>query len=219
VKFPVEFYSLLPEFKQAPPLKTTETLVGLPWQEIFFNEDAWRQVCEKGLWGPRTLNHLRNAAFSKPPSTKTVGAFANDPNPMVVKAFWLDVTTAQPWIRYVENYQSQPPGHDGCTALPCWRSKVEADLNVNKPCEAPASHNPTVSLNCFYKYSLGGQRARVLLGLHILTHEAADWVWSTFWGHPRSPAMSGPQQSPYALPAHDSHESKHLGVTTRWIRQ
>jgi hypothetical protein len=183
--------------------------LGRVSQEILFNEDAWYKVCSQGLGDPTVLSGLRKAALADRPPRRFVGAFDGDHKAIVVKAFWLDITPTDNRIPYMQNYPSESIGHEGCINWACWKSTVKVDPDPSKSCE-PVSDHQTVGLKCFYTYPISGS-TRVLLGLHLITHEATNWTWSTFWWHPREPATSSRPRSVNALPVSDSH-----GIQPPW---
>ncbi len=198
LRFPVELESLI-----RPPLTGAvhfyaASRLGQIKQEILFNEDAWCKICSQRLGDSTVLKNLREAALAKQPP-RFVGAFNGDQHAIVVKAFWLEITPTAYLIPYTEEYPSASLGSSECINWECWNSMLNADPDPNKPCARPSSSNPTISLKCFYWYPIEGtQSRRLLLGLHVITHEAQNWFWSTFWWHP--PGTPGMQQSAHALP-------------------
>jgi len=204
---PVELQGLFgSNLKAALQFNALLSDVGPISQEVLFNEDAWCPICSRGLGSAVVLDKLRKQDLAGPPP-HLVRAFDNSSKAIVVKAFWLVITPANRSVPYVQSYPSGSMGVGSCINWECWQSRVEVATDPAMPCGPPTGSPATVSLKCFYGYQVSGQATRVLLGLHVITHEANNWTWSTFWWHPHAVGQS----SQHALPSGDPR-----GIQAPW---
>jgi hypothetical protein len=140
------------------------------------------------------LTNLSNSPINAPPEEKDIEPFP--PSAVVVKAFWLRIDAEGRSITVWDSPDSPSPG---CVSA-CPRMVEIKPAKPGEECNLPVSPGGTLLSSCFYNIPITTKNQRefessitvvpgdvmVLVGLHVITKEAPDWVWSTFWWNPQA---------------------------------
>jgi hypothetical protein len=165
---------------------------------VLFNATACEHIRKFRLYDKEVLEK-RVAMFYKtpvdaPPEERDIPSFPAAS--IVTKAFWLTIDAAGSDITV---WDSTDP--TGAICRPACARMIEVrPANKGEACNLANLKNGPVLSSCFYNIPVTKENqgtfkssitvepgdVLVLVGLHIITKEIPDWVWSTFWWNPQA---------------------------------
>ncbi len=147
--------------------------------QTFFNAAAHGAIIDNKLYETNTLQNLLDAAKSKPVADRKIDFLPRES--IVVKAKWVPIVAGENQVSFWDIIKSRKDCENGC-----FRSIRVVKAEEGDKCNLPVSDMTAVLSSCFYSVKDDGQPGRelILMGLHVITKEAPDWTWSTFWWSP-----------------------------------
>jgi hypothetical protein len=178
---------------------------------VFFNRPAANHILENKLYEGQTLDriHCERTVSRSFKSESEIPPFPR--RAVVVKAAWelvrLDAgyltTPVHVWNPKLQaSFQIQD---NKLGSSEDWLNPVRIDTNPSHKCEDGKDYDGVAPLDCFFAFPIDkdlitqdliklvgefinvphtpGKYYLVLMGLHVMTKEAPDWLWATFWWH------------------------------------
>ena len=145
-------------------------------QQVLFNSAAHAEIVDKTLYDTNTLKSL-NAAASATVADRKIESFPK--KSIIVKASWKSIPATGTFSVSLWYVDKNTPGCDNG----CFRDTIVAKAGEGEKCNLPVKGDAAVLSSCFYTVNDDGLSGNVLIltGLHVITKEAPDWTWSTFW--------------------------------------
>ena len=181
---------------------------------VLFNRPAAKHIVETGLNDANELANLSSArqqlhSFKR---EQEVPPFPNDA--VVLKTAWQLVevrkndVTSPVWLWDSDPDMLQTNPNDPLPNSSYWGKPLVIDLRQGRKC-ADIDYDKVAPLDCFYAIPIDadtdieawklmklvgdlgyfiphqGKYYLVLMAMHVITKETADWTWTTFWWHSR----------------------------------
>jgi hypothetical protein len=165
-------------------------ITGALRSAVLYNKTACEHIFNNQLFDSNKLNKELNAfkISAAPPEEMEIDQFPQ--GSIVVKSSWLRIdaggATVCLWrpADAAASSKCQPLGMHELPVRPV-DSSVPCEILPNQPIPTSCFYNiPVTHLNMAeLSRSMTVQPGDVLIlvGLHVITKEVADWVWSTFW--------------------------------------
>jgi len=162
---------------------------------VLFNAAACHHIQQLALYDPAKLEKQKNDLdlANAPAQERDITPFPD--RSIIVKAFWLRIDQSG---KSIPTPKRSFADQQACVAANNCPTTSVKPAKANEPCNLPAAPGTPVLTSCFYNVPVTKENrdqitfsmtadvgdVLVLVGLHVITKEMSDWVWSTFWWSP-----------------------------------